>query len=95
MKALMMRFYGYSEEEFYNLSKRQVGDLVEQIKYTYEMSEDFGKPPRIKKGQGPTDADFLEAAERYNISLPPRVRFQLGDKNWQKEGQEYEKSDNA
>lgn len=89
-----MRFYGYSEEGFYDLALRQVNDLVEQIEYTYEMSEKFGSPPKIES-KGPTDAELLEAADKHDIKLPPRVRYQLGDKNWKRGEQEYEKSDNA
>lgn len=47
------------------------------------MSEKFGKPPKKKK-KPITDNDFLKEADRHGIELPKRVRFRLGDKNWNK-----------
>jgi len=81
LKALIFRFYNRTEVEFLDLSPRQVGKLVEHIRYVYEMSEDFGKPPKqIKKG--PSDSELLAEADKFGIDLPPKVRYQMGDSNW-------------
>lgn len=54
--------------------------LIAQVPYVYEQSEKFAKPP--PKESIFKDLELLKAAKEFGIKVPPKVKYQMGDPDW-------------
>lgn len=58
--------------------------LISQVPYVYEQSEKFAKPPKPHKDSGQENQELLKTAERFGIKVPSKVKYQMGDPDWNK-----------